>query len=176
MSDKKTNPKKPNHANACFLTTATVDALGLPDNCEPLELARQLRDEKMNSEKDQAAVALYYKVAPVIVERSTNEEWHAFWRDHMSKITALLKKGEHELAKELYTFATATLINQKAATYKDVELVNEVYDYGLKGIGKSWLPYSVRYALLKAAFFAGLSYQSVRLGFAKRKHAEVLDI
>lgn len=175
MKNEKTSEKKIDPAMSCFLTTATVGALGLPDNCEPLELARFLRDEKMKSEKELAAVDLYYKVAPVIVARSTKDEWIAFWRDHMSRITALVKSGEHELAKDLYTYATACLVNKKASHYSDAELVDSVYEYGLKGIGKKWLPYPVRYALLKSALFAGLSYQSVRLGFAKRKFPQILD-
>ncbi len=146
----------------------------MPDNSEPLTLARYLRDHKMTSSKDRAAVELYYRTAPVIVARSTNTEWAAFWTEHMRQITVLIKQGEHELAKELYTFATASLINQKATKYSDVELVNDVYDYGLKGFARSVFPYPVRFALLKAAFVVGLAYKSLRLNRAKRKFAHLL--
>ncbi|MFC1747470.1 hypothetical protein ACFL2V_01545 [Pseudomonadota bacterium] len=176
MKTEKQSDKKPASATPCFLTTATVGALGMPDDCEPLELARFLRDDKMKSEKDISSVDLYYKIAPVIVARSTDDEWVSFWSDHMRKITALIKLGEYDLAKDLYTYATASLINKKATHYTDKALVDEVYDYGLKGIGKTWMPYSVRYALLKAALFVGLSYQAVRLGISKRKFSQVLDL
>lgn len=160
---------------SCFLTTATVHTMGLGDDCEPLQLARFLRDEKMKSATERDAVALYYKVAPVIVERSSSKEWVVFWDKYMRKITALIRHGEYELAKDLYTYATAKLVHSKAIRYSDVDIVEEVYDYGLKGFGKSWLPYSVRYALLRAAFLAGLPYQAVRLGLAERKFAHVLN-
>lgn len=172
MKDNKT--RGPDHA--CFLTTATVHAMGLPDQCEPLELARFLRDEKMTSSREVAAVDLYYKVAPVIVERSTDEEWVVFWREHMRKISTLIKMGEYDLAKDLYTLATATLVDEKATRFDDRELVEEVYDYGLKGFAKSWLPYSLRYVVLKAALFVGLKYQGVRLQLAQRRFAHVLSV
>lgn len=173
MKNEKTGNRKPDSASSCFLTTAAVGALGLPDDCEPLELARHLRDEKMKSGKDRAAVALYNKIAPVIVARSTNDDWLAFWRNHMCKITALIKSGEYQLAKELYTYATASLIKKKAVNYSDNEMVDNVYEYGLHGVGQKWLPYPIRFGLLRAALFAGLSYQSVRLGLAKRKFPHI---
>lgn len=176
MNDKINPNKKPDVNASCFLTTATVNALGLPDDCEPLELARFLRDEKMTSSSDQAAVDLYYKVAPTIVDRSTEAEWVSFWDQHMRKITALIKEGEYELAKDMYTFATASLINQKATHYSDVEMVDDVYEFGLKDVGKSVLPYPVRFALLKTAFAAGLTYQRIRLGLAQKKHANILEV
>jgi hypothetical protein len=152
----------------CFLTTAMVGTLGLTDDCEPLTMARFLRDNKMQSTKDQAMVSLYYKVAPVIVSRSTKDDWIKFWRNHMQKITTLIKMGEYGLAKELYYLATAQLVNKKVSRYSDKEYINSVYDFGLKGVGKSWLPYSVRYGLLKLVFPFGLAYQTIRLGLKKR--------
>ena len=176
VSEKKPNEVKPDPAKACFLTTATVDAQGLPDDCEPLELARYLRDNEMKSKKELSAVDLYYDIAPEIVSRCNNDEWAVFWRDHIRKITALVKLGEYDLAKDLYTFATASLVNKKITRFSDVQLVNRVYEYGLNGIGQKWLPYWARFGVLKTALFVGLSYQSVRLGLAKRKFAHVFDI
>jgi hypothetical protein len=176
MSEKKPTEVKPDPSRACFLTTATVEAQGLLDNCEPLELARYLRDNKMKSKKELSAVNLYYEIAPEIVARCNKDEWAMFWRDHLRKITALMKLGEYDLAKDLYTFATANLINKKITHFSDVQIVNRVYGYGLNGIGQRWLPYWMRFGILKAALFVGLSYQSVRLGIMKRKFAQVLDI
>lgn len=175
VNDKKPNGIKPDPSKACFLTTATVEALGMPDDCEPLELARYLRDSEMKSEKELSAVDLYYEIAPEIVARCNNDEWNELWRDHIRKITALVKLGEYELAKDLYTYATATLVNRKITRFSDVQWVDKVYEYGLNGVGQKWLPYWLRYGLLKCALFVGLSYQSVRLGLRKRKFAHVLE-
>jgi hypothetical protein len=155
--------RKGEATSTCFLTTATVDALGLPDDCEPLELARFLRDEKMTSPTEQHAVELYYAVAPTIVERSEADAWTRFWDDHMSEITDLIRTGEYELAKDMYTVATADLIQRKATRYADVDNVDAVYDYGLKGVGRRWLPYPVRFAVLKVALSAWLPVQRLRL-------------
>jgi len=176
MSEKKPTEVRPDPARACFLTTATVEAQGLPDDCEPLELARYLRDDKMKSKKEISAVNLYYEIAPEIVARCNKDEWTMFWSNHLRKITALMKLGEYELAKDLYTFATASLVNKKITKFSDVQIVNRVYEYGLNGVGQQWLPYWMRFGILKAALFVGLSYQSVRLGIMKQKFAKVLDI
>jgi hypothetical protein len=172
---KQSTEIKPNPTRACFLTTATVKAQGFSDNCEPLELARFLRDDEMKSSKELSAVDLYYEIAPEIVSRCNDDEWNILWRDHISKITTLVKLGEYDLAKDLYTYATASLVNRKITKYSDVQIVDRVYEYGLKGIGQKLLPYWARFGILKTALFVGLSYQSIRLRLAKRKFATVLN-
>jgi len=169
------NKGKHDPTKACFLTTATVDSMGLPDDCEPLQLARFLRDEKMQTERELSAVELYYKVAPVIVSRTEGSEWNAFWRNHMRKITTLIKLGEYDLAKDLYTYATAQLINKKVTNYSDSDIVDSVYQHGLHGVGQKWLPYFMRFGILKASLAVGLAFQSARLRFAKMKFSRVLD-
>jgi len=171
-----TPPPAPPPSPSCFLTTAVTEALGMSDTSEPLALARYLRDQKMTSSADRAKVELYYQVAPTVVARSTDDDWITFWSQHMRKITVLIKLGEYDLAKNLYTFATASLIDKKATRYSDVELVNKVYDFGLKGFGKTVIPYPVRFAMLKVAFVLLLTYRSIQLNLAKRKFAEVLDL
>lgn len=176
VSEKMSSEMKPDPSRACFLTTATVEAQGLPDDCEPLELARYLRNHEMKSEKERAAVDLYYDIAPHIVARCNRDEWAVFWRDHLRHITTLMKMGEYALAKDLYTFATACLVHKKITRFADVEMVDKVYAYGLRGIGQERLPYWMRFGLLKAALFAGLSYQAIRLAFMKRQFASALEL
>lgn len=163
-------------SSTCFLTTAVVKSLGMPDNSEPLMLARYLRDTKMTSAKEHSAVALYYKVAPRIVERSTDSEWHEFWARHLRQITALIKLEQYDLAKDLYTFATADLIDRKVTTFKDVDLVNDVYNFGFGTFSKIKLPYAVRFLILKLAFRCGLTYQSLRLRLLKRKFDDQINL
>ena len=163
------NTPEPPETNGCFLTTAVVDSLGMPDDSEPLTLARFLRDTKMTSPRERAAVQLYYKVAPQIVERSSEGEWQQFWSRHLRRITQLTRVGEYELAKDLYTFATAGLVDRKVTTFKDVDLVNEVYSYGLGAFARVKLPYALRFVILKLAFRVGLTYQSLRLWLLTRR-------
>ncbi|HWS72754.1 MAG TPA: DUF4157 domain-containing protein, partial [Thermoanaerobaculia bacterium] len=52
----------------CFLTTACVEARGLPDDCEELTVLRRFRDEYVrNAPGGEALIAHYYSVAPRIV-------------------------------------------------------------------------------------------------------------
>lgn len=54
----------------CFLTTACVDFAGLPDDCFELSILRRFRDEVLTQLPGGADdIALYYRVAPAIVER-----------------------------------------------------------------------------------------------------------
>jgi hypothetical protein len=140
----------------------------MPDDSEPLTLARYLRDTKMTGTKEKSSVELYYKVGPIIVERSNDLEWEKFWVQHLRPITELIKKGEYELAKDLYTIATAKLVDKKATKYNDTDVVDEVYSYGLGVFAKIKLPYMIRYIILKLAFKVSLSYHSVRLWFVKQ--------
>jgi len=52
----------------CYITTATVGALGLPDDCEVLTTLRRFRDEVMlKSHSGRRDVAEYYATAPAVV-------------------------------------------------------------------------------------------------------------
>lgn len=54
----------------CFLTTACADFAGLPDDCFELSILRRFRDEiLMQMPGGTDDIALYYRVAPTIVER-----------------------------------------------------------------------------------------------------------
>ena len=158
----------------CFLTTAVVDAMGMADDSEPLTMVRALRDREMGSAREIESVALYYKVAPLIVARTSNEQWTEFWRDHMKPITNLIKHGQYEIAKDWYTYATARLIDERATRFGDVAEVDEVYAYGLRGFARSVLPYPVRYALLKFALRVEVARRGLRLAFRKRAVARII--
>lgn len=54
----------------CFLTTACAEFAGLPDDCFELSTLRRFRDNVlMQMPRGPDDVALYYRVAPAIVER-----------------------------------------------------------------------------------------------------------
>jgi hypothetical protein len=157
----------------CFLTTATVHAMGKADNGEELTMARFLRDNKMTDGKGRAATELYYLVGPKIVERK--KDWKDFYASTVQPLTTMVKAGHHELAIKRYSLETAKLVDLYATRYEDKELVQAVYDYafGKGSFGNSVLPYPVKYAKLKAALKAGvvlaedkLNRQQAALGLA----------
>lgn len=134
-------------SSGCFLTTATVHYLGLPDDCEELHLARYLRDAKMTTEKDTKAKEFYYIVGPVIAERKT--EWNDFYNDTIKPLTELVKLGQYEHAVKLYKLATLKLIDQYATRYSDDKIVNKLYS-DLISFNHEKVPYVVKYATVKA--------------------------
>lgn len=57
-------------STSCFLTSACVEAKGLPDDCHELTVLRAFRDGYMRSlPEGQVDICEYYHTAPVIVER-----------------------------------------------------------------------------------------------------------
>jgi hypothetical protein len=144
----------------CFLTTATVQAMGLPDDCEELTLARMIRDTQMTSAKDQAAVQMYYKVAPLIVERNT--EWAGFYTDVLIPITALVKAGRHKEAIKLYKYATVKLMNEYVTNYSDREVIEAIFD--LVSTNKH-IPYFAKFACVKTYFMLKLSIAKLKIKY-----------
>ena len=56
-------------SGGCFLTSACVEARGLPDNCYELTTLRKFRDEYLaKQECGKCEIAHYYQVAPAIVK------------------------------------------------------------------------------------------------------------
>ncbi len=54
--------------SSCFLTSACVEYLGKPDDCEELQTLRKFRDEKLKfMEGGEELIQEYYRVAPTIV-------------------------------------------------------------------------------------------------------------
>jgi hypothetical protein len=55
-------------SSKCYITTATVNSLGLPDDCATLTTLRHFRDEVLlKSPSGRSEVAAYYATAPAIV-------------------------------------------------------------------------------------------------------------
>lgn len=56
--------------SGCFLTSACVEAKGLPDDCRELTVLRTFRDGYLRGhEGGEAAICEYYHTAPAIVEK-----------------------------------------------------------------------------------------------------------
>jgi hypothetical protein len=134
-------------SGSCFLTTATVQYLGLDDDCEELHLARYLRDVHMTSKRDDQAKKFYYVVGPIIAERKT--KWDDFYSETIKPLTQLVKLGQNEQAKKLYKLATLKLIDKHATQYNDRDIVNQLYSDVTSTKGEK-VPYAVKFAAVKA--------------------------
>lgn len=99
----------------CYLTTATVDYLGLADDCDQLTVLRRFRDTYLVSfEEGRKDIEAYYRIAPKIVARiaaSPNKE------DYLEKINAkliqpcvaMIEKKQYHEAYDLYKTFTLKL-------------------------------------------------------------------
>ncbi|WP_340199493.1 CFI-box-CTERM domain-containing protein [Ascidiimonas sp. W6] len=102
---KKTPPPKKNRC--CYITTACVEARGLPDDCEELTLLRDFRDtylmQKPNGEQ---LIKIYYKHSPYIVhcirQREDEEEILNGLYKIIKYCAEAIKRGDFELAYQIY--------------------------------------------------------------------------
>lgn len=100
-------PKAGSGGGLCFITTACVEAAGLPDNCIELESMRYLRDEYLvKSEEGRRMIVDYYEIAPWIVEKiksaeNSNEIYDEIFNE-IREIVSLIKTSDLENATEHY--------------------------------------------------------------------------
>ena len=153
--------------SSCFLTTATVEAMGLPDDCEELVLARQLRSDHMGDASGERVKHFYKKFGPLITER--NEDWKEFYHNAVVPITNLIKQQKYEAAKVLYKYNTALLIDRYASRYTDKDLIEEVF--AVKFGGK--VPYAIKYAVFKTYLKAKILKYKIEIKVKKYVSKEV---
>lgn len=97
-----------NDGSGCYITTACVEYMGLPDNCDELETLRHYRDILVEKDEDfRGAVLEYYRKAPVIVQKimesgQKEEVLSYLYESLVRKSVDLLKSGQIEEAKEHY--------------------------------------------------------------------------
>lgn len=98
----------------CYLTTACVNARGLPDNCLELNVLRNFRDRiLLQNLTGRKAVKEYYKMAPEIVqsinERDNSMEiWNSVYQD-IRKAVQMVLSGDFNRAFEHYKKMTLRL-------------------------------------------------------------------
>lgn len=91
----------------CFITTAGVEAAGLPDNCTESESMRYLRDEYLaKSDGGKRMIQEYYEIAPSIVEKikrgdNSKEVFGDIFND-IRGIVSLIEIGDLKSATEHY--------------------------------------------------------------------------
>jgi len=94
-------------SGGCFLTTACVDAAGLPDTCRELTVLRRFRDSYLaRLPHGDSMIAEYYAAAPGIVERIQRSPQRvavlgAVLSD-VRRAVSLIESGEQESALAVY--------------------------------------------------------------------------
>ncbi len=92
----------------CFITTACVEAKGLPDDCYELTTLRAFRDGYMSALPfGPALIAEYYKIAPQIVARIKEQpeaaEILAGLYSRIAESVDYVQRGENEKAMQVYS-------------------------------------------------------------------------
>lgn len=94
--------------SACFLTTATVDALGLNDDCWELETLRRFRDDILLPDiNGRTLVDEYYRVAPKIVadislQHNSNHIWKRTYARYILPSALMAKLGLNRATERHY--------------------------------------------------------------------------
>ena len=92
----------------CFLTSACVEAMGLPDDCDELNTLRSFRDGYLRNIPGGAAViAEYYRVAPAIVlsinqQKNAQSIYESIYRTVVLPCVSLIELGDNTSALQLY--------------------------------------------------------------------------
>ena len=100
----KDNP----NSGGCYLTSACVEAKGLPDDCEELTVLRDFRDNWMKQQPGgKEEIAEYYATAPQIVTEinkraDAREIWNALYDALVAPCVKLIQAGAMEQARKLY--------------------------------------------------------------------------
>jgi hypothetical protein len=98
----------------CFISSACMEARGLPDDCEELTVMRRFRDEYVRSlEGGELVVREYYATAPLILARirASADATRVLTRlySRVSRCVRLVGAGEPARAFEEYTAMVSTL-------------------------------------------------------------------
>lgn len=92
----------------CYITTATCEEYGKPDNCYELNSFRRFRDEWLvNQEDGKELIEEYYRTAPSIVElinkqHNKSEIYKNINENYLSKCLKYIENNENEKCKNLY--------------------------------------------------------------------------
>lgn len=92
----------------CYITTATCEELGKPDDCYELNAFRGFRDNWLKFQTDgQELIERYYSTAPAIVELinkqpNRSEVYHHLNEQYLSKCLSHIEKNENEECKKIY--------------------------------------------------------------------------
>ena len=99
---------KGNDTSGCFITSACVEALGLPDDCYELETLRAFRDGYVKlTESGREEICEYYHTAPAIVEKIKSGDtaqavFNKIYRELVQPCVKMIEENRHEEAYGKY--------------------------------------------------------------------------
>ena len=99
---------KGNDTSGCFLTSACVEARGLPDDCYELRVLRNFRDSYLvKQDCGECEINHYYHVAPAIVERINREDdpmnvFNQIYEELVAPCIAMIENLDFNGAHNLY--------------------------------------------------------------------------
>lgn len=104
-------------SGGCYLTSACVEAKGLPDECMELTTLRSFRDTWLKKQPGGAEeIAEYYATAPRIVEKinaqpNAKEVWTGLYETLVQPCVRLIQTKQMEACHTHYLHAVETLRN-----------------------------------------------------------------
>lgn len=110
--------KKSGSSGGCYLTSACVEAKGLPDDCHELTALRKFRDEYVaKCERGKEDIAHYYAAAPKVVDRiNKKENAKSIWEEvYNSMVLPCVKLIDESCFDEAYKLYKAKSMKLEAA-------------------------------------------------------------
>lgn len=107
--------KSEQSSGGCFLTSACVEARGLPDDCYELMVLRAFRDGYMQTlPNGQGEICEYYHTAPIIVAKirtmpNANELFDQIYSELVLPCVELIENGQNDAAYLRYKKYTKEL-------------------------------------------------------------------
>ena len=92
----------------CYITTATCEAYGKPDDCYELTTFRQFRDKWLKKQPDgESLIKEYYATAPNIVklinkQPNKSDIYQNIRDNYLSKCLSYIESNQNEKCKDLY--------------------------------------------------------------------------
>ncbi len=110
-------------SSGCFLTSACVEARGLPDDCDELQTLRAFRDNWLRQQPGGAAeIQAYYQTGPAIVAAlrcdGGTARFDQLYRELVLPCVADIKAGRME---EAYRRYRQTVVDLRARYLNEVE-------------------------------------------------------
>lgn len=95
-------------STGCFLTSACVEAKGLPDDCHELTVLRSFRDGYLSAlQAGREEISEYYFIAPQIVAAIKSRAnalaiFNSVYEELVRPCAEMIERGENENAHKLY--------------------------------------------------------------------------
>lgn len=107
-NDSRSSDDSNKNSGGCFLTTACVQTLGLPDDCIELTTLRHFRDNFMLTfDEGRAEVKEYYARAPGVVKRISSRPnaqaiYRRIYKDVIVPCVNFIRQDQPEAARAIY--------------------------------------------------------------------------